>query len=72
MELTYTNAILLDIIQEHTDVYRGMRDDIVEVVIEGQTIGDNRVTTFQVVTPNDFDIHEHSETRTGDPIKIVQ
>lgn len=72
MKINYTNEFLLDIMQEHIDNYREMADEIVEVVIEGETIDDQRVTTFRVVTNNGFDIHEHSETRTGDPIKFVQ
>lgn len=72
MKINYTNEFLLDIMQEHIDNYREMADEIVEVVIEGETIDDQRVTTFRVVTNNELDIHEHSETRTGDPIKFVQ
>ena len=70
--MIYTNKFLLDIIEEHIGLYRDSLDDIVEVVVEGETIDNNRITTFRIVTPNNFELYENTQTKTGDPIEFAK
>lgn len=70
MDIEYTNEFLLGIMKKHIADYEKDIDNVVEVVIGGETIGDNRITTFRVITPNVHEIYENTETKTGDPIDL--
>ena len=71
VDIEYTNKFLLDLIQKHIDDYQEDVDNIVEVVIGGETINDNRITTITIVAPNSHKIFESTEVKTGDTFKII-